>query len=75
MSKIGGVTGALRSTARTEPSAPKDRERSAAGIGVGFAEPNVRAKREPTAGRQGPTAENVHRTCRRALVACRWRSA
>ena len=37
--------------------------------------PNVRAKRTTTAGHQGPLAENVQRTCRRALVACRWRSA
>ena len=40
-----------------------------------LAKPNVRAEAGPTAGRQGPPAENVQRTCRRALVACRWRSA
>jgi hypothetical protein len=37
--------------------------------------PNVRAKRATTAGRQGPATDNVQRTCGRALVACRWRSA
>ena len=40
-----------------------------------FEGPNVRAKRAPTAGRQGPVGENVPRTADRALVACRWRSA
>ena len=37
--------------------------------------PNVRANREPTAGRQARTGENVPRTARPGLVACRWRSA
>ena len=41
----------------------------------GFVEPNVRAKRATTAGRQGPDWENVPRTPGRALAACRWRSA
>ena len=40
-----------------------------------FLMPNVRAKREPAAGRQRPDGENVPRTTGRALVACRWRSA
>ena len=37
--------------------------------------PNVRAKRETTAGRQARAGENVPRTARPGLVACRWRSA
>ena len=37
--------------------------------------PNVRAKRATTAGRQARTGENVLRTARPGLVACRWRSA
>ena len=37
--------------------------------------PNVRAKRSPTAGRQARAGENVPRTARPGLVACRWRSA
>ena len=37
--------------------------------------PNVRAKREPTVGRQARAGENVPRTARPGLVACRWRSA
>jgi hypothetical protein len=37
--------------------------------------PNVRAKRAPAAGRQGPVGENVPCTADRALVACRWCSA
>ncbi len=37
--------------------------------------PNVRAKRATTAGRQARPQENVHRTLRPGLVACRWRSA
>jgi len=37
--------------------------------------PNVRAKRTATAGRQARPQENVHRTLRPGLVACRWRSA
>ena len=41
---------------------------------VEFVLPNVRAEAGPTAGRQGPTGENVPRTARRALVACRWAS-
>jgi hypothetical protein len=36
---------------------------------------NVRAKRAPTAGRQARAGENVPRTARPGLVACRWRSA
>ena len=40
-----------------------------------FVMPNVRAKPEPAAGRQGPVGENVQRTAGRALVACRWGSA
>jgi hypothetical protein len=36
---------------------------------------NVRAKRVTTAGRQARPLENVHRTLRPGLVACRWRSA
>ena len=40
-----------------------------------FAVPNVRAKRATTAGRQARPQENVHRTLRPGLVACRWRSA
>jgi hypothetical protein len=38
-------------------------------------EPNVRAKRETTAGRQARAGENVQRTTGPGLVACRWRSA
>jgi hypothetical protein len=37
-------------------------------------QPNVRAKGATTAGRLGPDADNVQRTCGRAKVACRWRS-
>ena len=37
--------------------------------------PNVRAKRATTAGRQARAVENVPRTARPGLVACRWRSA
>ena len=37
--------------------------------------PNVRAKRAATAGRQARAGENVPRTARPGLVACRWRSA
>ena len=37
--------------------------------------PNVRAKRAATAGRQARAGENVPRTARLGLVACRWRSA
>ena len=40
-----------------------------------FVRPNVRAKRATTAGRQARTGENVPRTARPGLVACRWRSA
>jgi hypothetical protein len=36
---------------------------------------NVRAKREPAVGRQARAGENVPRTARPGLVACRWRSA
>ena len=36
--------------------------------------PNVRAKGAPAAGRQARTGENVPRTARLGLVACRWRS-
>ena len=35
----------------------------------------VRAKRATTAGRQARAGENVPRTARPVLVACRWRSA
>ena len=34
--------------------------------------PNVRANRSPTAGRQARAGENVPRTARPGLVACRW---
>ena len=37
--------------------------------------PNVRAKRATTVGRQARAGENVPRTARPGLVACRWRSA
>ena len=37
--------------------------------------PNVRAKRATTAGRQARAGENVPRTARPGLVACRWGSA
>ena len=37
-----------------------------------FVGPNVRAKREPTAGRQARGGENVPRTTTPGLVACRW---
>ena len=40
-----------------------------------FLRPNVRAKRATTAGRQARAGENVPRTARPGLVACRWRSA
>ena len=40
-----------------------------------FLKPNVRAKRATTAGRQARAGENVPRTARPGLVACRWRSA
>ena len=36
--------------------------------------PNVRANRETTAGHQARTGENVPRTARPGLVACRWAS-
>ena len=36
---------------------------------------NVRAKRATTAGRRARAGENVPRTTRPGLVACRWRSA
>ena len=42
---------------------------------VAFLMPNVRAKRATTAGRQARAGENVPRTARPGLVACRWRSA
>ena len=42
---------------------------------VCFALPNVRAKRATTAGCQARAGENVPRTARPGLVACRWRSA
>ena len=42
---------------------------------VATALPNVRAKRATTAGRQARAGENVPRTARPGLVACRWRSA
>ena len=60
----------LRSEALT-CSVPEARGGFARGFGV---RPNVRAEAGPTAGRQGPTGENVPRTARRALVACRWAS-
>ena len=41
----------------------------------GRVRPNVRAKRATTAGRQARAGENVPRTARPGLVACRWRSA
>ena len=37
--------------------------------------PNVRAKRATAEGRQARAGENVLRTARPGLVACRWRSA
>ena len=37
--------------------------------------PNVRAKRATAVGRQARAGENVPRTARPGLVACRWRSA
>jgi len=40
-----------------------------------FLRPNVRAKGATTAGRQARAGENVPRTARPGLVACRWRSA
>ncbi len=40
-----------------------------------FVRPNVRAKRATAAGRQARAGENVPRTARPGLVACRWRSA
>jgi len=40
-----------------------------------FVTPNGRAKRATTAGRQARAGENVPRTARPGLVACRWRSA
>ena len=40
-----------------------------------FQRPNVRAKRATAAGRQARAGENVPRTARPGLVACRWRSA
>jgi hypothetical protein len=43
--------------------------------GVSCVLPNVRAKRAATAGRQARAGENVLRTARPGLVACRWRSA
>jgi len=43
---------------------------------VGFAGPNVRAKRATTAGRAGQQAQNGPKALRlMAGVACRWRSA
>ena len=39
--------------------------------GAGCATPNVRANRRAAAGRLGPDADNVPRTCGRAKVACR----
>ena len=44
-------------------------------ISAPFHMPNVRAKRATTAGRQARAGENVPRTARPGLVACRWRSA
>jgi hypothetical protein len=41
----------------------------------GQGKPDVRAKRATTAGRQARAGENVPRTARPGLVACRWRSA
>ena len=57
-----------------------DAERWVRFISVGAEEsltlrPNVRAKRETTAGRQARAGENVQRTTGPGLVACRWRSA
>jgi hypothetical protein len=52
------------------------RRRSALSVHTGAdARPNVRAKRATTAGRQARAGENVPRTARPGLVACRWRSA
>jgi hypothetical protein len=50
-------------------------ERGTVGNAGCFLMPNVRAKRAPTAGRQARAGENVLRTARPGLVACRWRSA
>ena len=44
-------------------------------FGNRFLPTNVRAKRATTAGRQARAGENVPRTARPGLVACRWRSA
>ena len=41
----------------------------------GIVTPNVGAKRATTVGRQARAGENVPRTARPGLVACRWRSA
>ncbi len=63
-------------TERTLRSTPQpERDQASCGelhFGVG---PNVRAKRATTAGRQARAGENVPRTARPGLVACRWRSA
>ena len=60
----------LRSVALT-CSVPEARGGLARAFGV---RPNVRAKPDPTVGRQARAGENVPRTARRALVACRWAS-
>ena len=51
------------------------REAFLAGCSHAAKTPNVRAKRATTAGRQARAGENVPRTTRPGLVACRWRSA
>jgi LDH2 family malate/lactate/ureidoglycolate dehydrogenase len=74
----GAVTSVARSvkhgaaTAAIAPPARADRRQCVGGY---FMRPNVRAKRAPTAGRQARAGENVPRTARPGLAACRWRSA
>ena len=43
--------------------------------GGGVKQPNIRAKRAPMAGRQARAGENIPRTARPGLVACRWCAA
>ena len=62
LTKAGGIGGrhAPEMPAVCDPKSPR---------------PNVRAKRATAAGRQARAGENVPRTARPGLVACRWRSA
>ena len=61
---------------RATEGLPLEALENAAKVDLGIlAGPNVGAKRVTTVGRQARAGENVPRTARPGLVACRWRSA